>query len=209
MKLVSIFLNDYQFYVNPHDIQVIRKPRETEVETATGVVIQFNPNFKEEPIGLTISGRCNENQLKSIGNIFQQYLNDHKPIKYVCNYYLQNWNIRPTQWTHTRATRYTGGWVEYTFTAKVVEVSYDYGRQVLTPIANPWEKETTYTVKVGDTLWLIAQNFYGDGAKWTLIANYSKNQGKINENGSVNPGTVLYIPFQSLAGGSARPAAAR
>jgi hypothetical protein len=201
VKKVSVFLNDYQFLVNPSDIQVTRKPKDVEIETARGVIIQYNPDFLEEPISIQISGKAGEEQVKSIGNIYQQYLNDRKPIRYVCNYYLQNWNIRPTQWNHTRSTRYYG-LVNYTFNAKVVEVFYDYGRQVKATGQTQAEREVTYTVKAGDTLWLIAQQFYGDGSQWVYIAQYAKNQGKISENGSVTPGTVLYIPMLTSGGGA-------
>ena len=208
MKKILIYLNEYQFEINPTDISVDRKPRDTEIETVKGVVVQYFPDFKEQPIGLTLSGKCKEDQLIQMGNIYQKYLNDHEPIRYVCNYYKQNWRIRPTSWSHTRAYR-NYGLASYTFSAKVVEVSYDYGSiNIKTEGVQTPEREIAYTVKQGDTLWSIAQAYYGDGRRWLEIAQYSKNKGKILENGSVVPGTVIYIPITyQVGGGSARPQA--
>lgn len=51
---------------------------------------------------------------------------------------------------------------------------------------------TTYTVKIGDCLWSIAREFYGNGAKYTLIFNANRD---IIENPSlIYPGQVLIIP---------------
>lgn len=61
----------------------------------------------------------------------------------------------------------------------------------------------TYTVASGDTLWGIAQRFYGSGVSWTKI--YNRNAGVIDSMASqhgkaggghwIFPGTVLVIPF--------------
>jgi len=42
--------------------------------------------------------------------------------------------------------------------------------------------ERTHTVKKGETLWIIAQEYYGDGSKWKLIqkANDIKNPDKLD-----------------------------
>lgn len=50
----------------------------------------------------------------------------------------------------------------------------------------------TYTVKKGDCLWNIAKNFYGNGAKYTVI--YNANKGKIKNPNLIYPGQVLTIP---------------
>ena len=48
----------------------------------------------------------------------------------------------------------------------------------------------TYTVASGDTLWAIAERFYGDGNKYTKIASAS---GVANPD-LIHPGQVLTIP---------------
>lgn len=51
----------------------------------------------------------------------------------------------------------------------------------------------TYTVVKGDCLWNIAQRFYGNGSKYTLI--YDANRGVIGGNPNlIYPGQVLTIP---------------
>lgn len=62
----------------------------------------------------------------------------------------------------------------------------------------------TYTVKKGDTLWGIAQRFYGSGAKYGTIYNANqsvieataKRYGKSSSSGGhwIYPGTSLVIP---------------
>ena len=53
---------------------------------------------------------------------------------------------------------------------------------------------TTYTVKAGDCLWSIAREFYGNGAKYTLI--FSANQDIIKDPSLIYPGQVLKIPAE-------------
>jgi nucleoid-associated protein YgaU len=48
----------------------------------------------------------------------------------------------------------------------------------------------TYTVESGDTLWAIAERFYGDGSKYQVIADASG----IPNPDLIHPGQVLTIP---------------
>ena len=48
----------------------------------------------------------------------------------------------------------------------------------------------TYTVESGDTLWAIAEQFYGDGNKYQIIADASG----ISNPDLIQPGQVLTIP---------------
>ncbi len=48
----------------------------------------------------------------------------------------------------------------------------------------------TYTVESGDTLWAIAERFYGDGSKYQIIADASG----ISNPDLIHPGEVLTIP---------------
>lgn len=50
----------------------------------------------------------------------------------------------------------------------------------------------TYTVKSGDCLWNIAKSFYGNGSKYTAIADANKD--KIKNPNLIYPGQVLTIP---------------
>jgi LysM repeat protein len=57
------------------------------------------------------------------------------------------------------------------------------------PAAEP-EQARTYTVVSGDTLWAIAERFYGDGNKYPQIAEASG----ISNPDLIKPGQVLTIP---------------
>jgi nucleoid-associated protein YgaU len=50
----------------------------------------------------------------------------------------------------------------------------------------------TYTVQKGDSLWKIAQKFYGKGSAWTRI--HEANRDRIADPDRIQPGWVLTIP---------------
>lgn len=50
----------------------------------------------------------------------------------------------------------------------------------------------TYTVASGDTLWAIAQRFYGNGNQWNRI--YQANKDTIEDPDLIQPGWILNIP---------------
>jgi nucleoid-associated protein YgaU len=56
--------------------------------------------------------------------------------------------------------------------------------------ATPEPAARTYTVVSGDTLWAIAERFYGDGNKYQVIADASG----VTDPDLIHPGQVLTIP---------------
>ena len=50
----------------------------------------------------------------------------------------------------------------------------------------------TYTVQSGDTLWAIAERFYGNGSEWNKIQDANRDQ--IQNPDMIQPGQVLTIP---------------
>ncbi len=56
----------------------------------------------------------------------------------------------------------------------------------------------TYTVERGDTLWAIAERFYGNGSLWTKI--HEANRGLIEDPDVIQPGWVLSIPPEEGGG---------
>ncbi|BCQ08483.1 lectin [Mycobacterium heckeshornense] len=58
------------------------------------------------------------------------------------------------------------------------------------PAPAPEPAARTYTVESGDTLWAIAERFYGDGSKYQVIADASG----ISNPDLIHPGQVLTIP---------------
>ena len=53
-------------------------------------------------------------------------------------------------------------------------------------------QQRTHTVVSGDTLWAIAVKYYGNGSKYTNIANANKD--KVKNPNLIYPGQVLVIP---------------
>jgi len=66
------------------------------------------------------------------------------------------------------------------------------GTEIYSPMTPTMTAETSYTVKAGDTLWVIAQNFYNDGTKWKII--HEANRAKISNPNNLKVGTTLVIP---------------
>lgn len=56
-------------------------------------------------------------------------------------------------------------------------------------------------VKSGETLWAIADQYYGDGNKWTIIKNHNKD--KVPTDNQVREGVRLEIPKRAVEGGVA------
>lgn len=85
------------------------------------------------------------------------------------------------------------------YQTKICEVSYEnevasitveeVREQASSPIV---DTVTTYTVVSGDTLWTISKKLYGDGSKYTVIAN--ANTDKVKNVNLIYPGQVLTIP---------------
>jgi nucleoid-associated protein YgaU len=68
-------------------------------------------------------------------------------------------------------------------------------QQALNPPAPPAEEvpqEQTYTVADGDTLWAIAERYYGDGSQYTRI--FGANRDQLDNPDVIQAGQVLRIP---------------
>lgn len=50
----------------------------------------------------------------------------------------------------------------------------------------------TYVVEKGDTLWAIAERYYGDGSEWPRI--HEANRDRIDDPDVIQPGWELTIP---------------
>lgn len=71
-------------------------------------------------------------------------------------------------------------------------VSQETVRETENSPAPSGDSVKTHTVEKGDTLWNIAKKYYGDGKKYTVIAD--GNGDKITNPNLIYPGQVLTIP---------------
>ena len=77
--------------------------------------------------------------------------------------------------------------VDATFTDLTCDLSVD------TSLAPPAAEPRSYTVKAGDSLWKIAQQFYGNGSQYPKII--AGNPGRLQDEKTViHPGDVLVVP---------------
>ena len=75
---------------------------------------------------------------------------------------------------------------------KVVDNSASVNKSRGTKKSPASKLPTTYRVKKGDCLWNIAKAFYGNGSKYTVIANANKD--KITKPNLIHPDQILTIP---------------
>lgn len=74
------------------------------------------------------------------------------------------------------------------------------GSSSTAPEAEKLDAARTYTVEAGDTLWAIAEKYYGDGSAWPKI--HEANRDRIEDPDLIRPGQVLRIPERTQAGGA-------
>lgn len=88
----------------------------------------------------------------------------------------------------------------YTPDAETLVVAEEDVTVLPTPILSEPEKtdfapaadSQSYTVQKGDCLWKIAEKFYGDGKKWTIIAD--ANPAVIGDPHKLKTGLTITIP---------------
>jgi nucleoid-associated protein YgaU len=68
-------------------------------------------------------------------------------------------------------------------------------------LPSPPPDETVYTVVAGDSLWKIAQNFYGNGSLFKKIIAANPDKLK-DENSVIHPGDKLKIPAAAQSASS-------
>lgn len=68
---------------------------------------------------------------------------------------------------------------------------YDWNDVTYSAIIND-NGVTTYRVKRGDSLWKIAKEFYGNGARWRRI--YDANDDVLTDPQSLRVGHILVLP---------------
>ena len=186
-------LNNYYIFVQDEDVKRGVSISEHPVENG----LKLTDNVQREPITISIKGQIvGKNAKKNLKKI-QDLHHKGKYVKYVGQNILSKAIIISFDTSHPN-TIYGG----CSFTMEIREIRVAKSPFVVKNNENisgevqitPQSKETvrTYTVKAGDTLWAIAKNYYGSGAKYTKIAEANKDQ--IKDPNLIYVGWVLKIP---------------
>lgn len=105
--------------------------------------------------------------------------------------YIEDLRVMPERAGHVGDIYYS-----ILFTEHKLPVVRRQGEQATATTTRPTESKTqpkTYTVKKGDSLYLIAQRIYGQGSQWQKL--YSANKKTIGNNPNlILPGQKLVIP---------------
>ncbi len=108
---------------------------------------------------------------------------------------IPSFDLQPERAGHVGDIYFSISFTEYR--APVVRKVGDKGSgNGSTSTARPSQSKTkpkSYTVKKGDSLWLIAKSIYGQGTKWQTIYNANKKVIGNNPN-KIVPGQKLVIP---------------
>lgn len=99
--------------------------------------------------------------------------------------------------------------IEFIEARSIVVTTTKVAQTAPAPVTRPATTSSTYVIKSGDSLWAIAQKFYGSGVKWgtiydankDIIEKTAKKYGrKSSDNGHwIYPGVTLTIPNVSSA----------
>ncbi len=81
-------------------------------------------------------------------------------------------------------------WVSNEINHTIAEIKYEF--QI--PESKP-DEDTYYTVRRGDTLWVISKNHYGSGIKYTVI--FQGNNDKIKNANLIYPKQIFVVPMEA------------
>ncbi|WP_096201889.1 LysM peptidoglycan-binding domain-containing protein [Bacillus sp. FJAT-45350] len=136
-----------------------------------------------------------EKNAQEVVEVFRTWNKENKPLRLI----IPDTKINLPVYIEKFDAPIEGGYGDYRYTLALGE----YRQLVITSIgsdgkvstaASPTQnsKPRTHTVKSGDTLWRIAQDYYKDGSKYRDI--FQANRDKIDNPDRIFPGQVLKIP---------------
>lgn len=110
---------------------------------------------------------------------------------------IKNTPVKHQVYLESYSVRYSGGYGDYNYSIKLVhakelKISTDenLGTQPSEEKRPSKEKQTSYAVKSGDSLWEISKQIFGDGTRYNEIAKLNN----ISNPSRINPGQVLILP---------------
>lgn len=183
-------LNSYYIFVIDEDVKRGVSISEHPVESG----LDITDNVKRNPKVISISGQIVGNNAAAIRDKIEALHQKGQFVKYVGQNILNKALITDFDTSHPN-TIYGG----CAFTMEIKEVRIAKS-PLVTKKATVQKQVTknsnggtrTYTVKRGDTLWGIANKYYGSGAKYPTI--YNANRDKISDPNLIHIGWVLVIP---------------
>lgn len=185
-------LNEHYIFVETEDVRRGVNISEHPVESGLDITDNVKRNSKVISLKGEIVG---ENAAKVLEKI-EALHNNGNYVKYIGRNILSNALIADFDTNHPN-TIYGG--CGFTMTIKEVRIAKSplvvkaaTSTQQVTSTTTQKSATRTYKVKKGDTLWKIAKNYYGNGAKYTKIYNANKNI--IKDPNLIHIGWVLTIP---------------
>lgn len=190
-------LNNYYIFVQDEELKRGVSISEHPVESG----LDITDNVKRSPMEINISGEIVGNDAKQVLEKITALHQNGEYVKYIGQNILSKAIITEFDTSHPN-TIYGG--CAFTMTIREIRIAkkpnivkkVSAKKQVTPKSSNNTNSSKNsirkYTVRKGDTLWAIAKNYYGNGAKYTKIVD--ANKSLIKNPNLIYVGWVLTIP---------------
>lgn len=157
--------------------------------------IDLTDCVRQSPLVLSLSGEIVGEDYEDVISQLESMQRSGKPVEYVGVNVVSDVIITRLNTSH--GGNILGG-CEFTMELKEVRIASSpfaagcgsSGTQQIEEASG--SSEVTHTVKIGESLWRIAQAYYGDGARYPVIFNANRNV--LSEPEKIEPGQKLMIP---------------
>lgn len=185
-------INDTYIFVKSEDVSRDMEISSHPVEEG----IDLTDCVRRSPLSLSLSGELVGSDYEDVISELESLQKSGELVEYIGVNIVSDVIVTKFSTTHTGEIR---GGCEFSMELKEVRIASSPfasgngnsgSQQIDEPPGDSSEK--THTVKSGETLWKIAQSYYGNGAQYTVIFNANRN--KISDPNRINVGQVLVIP---------------
>lgn len=188
-------------------LNVVKAEDRSKNVTATDRPIENGLNItdhvKKEPIRLKLSGVCSGKDASKRLIKLEQYADKGTQLTYAGRYYMKNCIIENIDTSKDSGTGGTSYNFDISLKQMMIVTTKVYKQKKAKPKQSAGKKQPTkknnskrtYTVKRGDLLSTIAQNYYGHSTSKYYMLIYNANKKTIgNDPGKIQVGMKLIIP---------------